>query len=276
LSFPEAQLSFFDRCFDDTIRLFAGQYPGYLACKTEYHDLRHTMEVLLATARMIHATLLAGTSIRPEVAELALLAALMHDIGYIQKKGETGPGGQYTLVHVERSADFFASYGETIGLTFEDRQRCCSMITATSLAINPDHIDFPDEDTKLAAKLVASADLLGQLADRIYLEKLLFLYQEFHEAGLIAYANEFELLNQTSSFYNIIRNRLDESLGGLDRNLRLHFSKRWKIDRNLYNESITLNLQFLGRLLKEHRRDYRSKLKRGGIVDRIKHAEAAA
>lgn len=273
LSFPGAALPLFERCFADTIRLFTGQYEGYQACKTEYHDLRHTMEVVLATARMTHATILDGRTIPAEIAELALVAALMHDIGYIQREGESGRGGQHTLVHVERSADFFEKYGESLAMTAADIQRCCCMITATSLAVNPEQIRFPDEDTELAAKLVASADLLGQLADRIYLEKLLFLYQEFREAGVVAFADELDMLTQTCSFYKMVRQRLDEKLGGLDRSLLLHFKQRWNIDRDLYSESIALNLQYLDKLVSDYRDNYRNMLKRGGIVERIIRAE---
>lgn len=276
LSFPGTTAALFEHCFDDTIRLFSGQKEGYQPCRTEYHDLRHTMEVLLATARMIHAAILDGRKLSPHIGELALLAALMHDVGYIQREGETGTGGQYTLVHVERSADFFDTYGATLGLSDLDRQRCCCMITATSLAIDPDTLSYPDAETELAAKLVASADLLGQIADRIYLEKLLFLYQEFREAGVMAYANELDLLTQTCSFYKMVRQRLDHKLGGLDRSLLRHFQERWQIDRDLYAESITLNLQYLDKLVSEYREEYRNMLKRGGIVERIMKAEALA
>jgi hypothetical protein len=266
----------FERCFDDTLRLFTGKYAGYQSCKTEYHDLRHTMTVLLATARMIHATVLDGRAVSPHIAELALLAAMMHDTGYIQGEGESGRGGQYTLVHVERSVEFFETYGKTLGLTRQDRERCGCMISATSLSINPESIPFPDEDTQLAAGLVATADLLGQLADRIYLEKLLFLYQEFREAGVLTFASELDLLTQTNAFYSTVRQRIDDTLGGLDHCLQLHFRERWGIGRDLYRDAIALNIQFLDSLVNKHREDYRNRLKRGGIVERIKHAEATA
>lgn len=276
LCFPGVTAALFERCFVDTIRLFSGRQEGYQPCRTEYHDLRHTMEVLLATARMIHAAILSGRTLSPQLAEFALMAALMHDTGYIQREGETGTGGQYTLVHVERSADFFDNYGMALGLSEADRQRCCCMITATSLAVDPDALCYPDAETELAAKLVASADLLGQIADRIYLEKLLFLYQEFREAGVMAYANELDLLTQTCSFYKMVRQRLDHKLGGLDSSLLLHFRERWQIDRDLYADSIALNLQYLDKLVCEYREEYRNMLKRGGIVEKIMKAEALA
>jgi hypothetical protein len=276
LAFPGRPMVLFDRCFDDTVRLFRGRYEGYQSCKTEYHDLHHTLEVLLATARMVHALVLDGRTISPHGAELSLIASLMHDVGYIQKVGEKGTGGQYTLVHVERSAAFFESYGKKLGLSVADIESCCCMIAATSLAIEPASILYRDPETELLAKIVASGDLLGQLADRLYLEKLLFLYREFREAGVLAYSNEFELLNQTRTFYATVRCRLDEKLGSLDKPLFLHFGKRWLMDRNLYNDAIALNLQYLDEIIENHRNDYRKKLKRGGIVDRIICSEGAA
>ncbi len=273
--FPERPFNLFDRCFEDTVRLFLGKQYGYQPCKTEYHDLRHTLEVLLATARLIHAAILDGSEISPRGAELALNASLMHDVGYIQKAGEKGTGGQYTLVHVERSVDFFEEYGQKLLLPEDDIEAGCCMIMATSLALDPDTIRYRDNETELLAKIVASADLLGQMADRLYLEKLLFLYREFLEAGVLAYPHEFDLLNQTRAFYATVRRRLDENLGSLDRSLFLHFQERWQLDRDLYSDSIALNLQFLDNLIENHKDDYREKLKRGGIVDRIIRSEGA-
>jgi hypothetical protein len=276
LCFPGKLTPRFDLCFEDTVRLFLGRYDGYQSCKTEYHDLRHTLEVLLATVRMIHATILDGRKISLQGAELALMAALMHDIGYIQEECDQGEGGQYTFVHVERSAAFFEQYGLELGLAREDVEACCCMITTTSLSIDPQSILYRDPETELLAKLVASADLLGQLADRLYLEKLLFLYREFLEAGVLVYPHEFELLNQTRMFYATVRRRLDESLGSLDRTLSLHFRERWQMDRDLYSDAIALNLQYLDIIIEKHKDDYRNKLKRGGIVDRIMRSEGLA
>ena len=275
LAFPGRPIPLFDRCFEDTVRLFRGRYEGYQSCKTEYHDLRHTLEVLLATARMIHAATLDGKSISPQLAELSLISSLMHDVGYIQKTGEKGTGGQYTLVHVERSAAFFELYGQNLGLAGADIEACCCMITATSLAIDPAAIRYRDPETELLAKIVASADLLGQMADRLYLEKLLFLYREFREAGMLAYPKEFDLLNQTRAFYTTVRRRLDEKLGSLDQTLYLHFRERWRMDRNLYSDAIALNLQYLDDIIENHQEDYRNKLKRGGVVDRIVSSEGS-
>ena len=51
--YPGEDLAPLWRAFDDMKALFAGRYPGYLACDTLYHDLRHTLDMTLATARLI-------------------------------------------------------------------------------------------------------------------------------------------------------------------------------------------------------------------------------
>src|ERR1044072_9526518 len=41
------------RAIDDVARLYRGEYPCFLACDTEYHDIQHVMEVTLAMARLM-------------------------------------------------------------------------------------------------------------------------------------------------------------------------------------------------------------------------------
>ena len=63
---------------------------------------------------------------------------------------------------------------------------------------------------------MGSADLLAQLADRLYLEKLLLLFMEFEEARLPEFETALELLQKTADFYDsVARKRLDEQLGGV-------------------------------------------------------------
>lgn len=272
LCFPGSVMPIFERCFDEALDLFRGEFKGYQPCKTKYHDLRHTFDVLLATSRLIHSCVISGRTISSQVAEIALIASVMHDTGYIQEVGEDGTGGQYTLTHVERSADFIRRHGSYMGLSNSDIKNCCSMINATSLAIPFDSIDFASEEIKLLAKVVASADLLGQMADRLYLEKLLCLFNEFEEAGIFGISHEFEFLCQTKNFYALVTQRLEGPLESLHQTGRLHFRERWQIDRDLYRESIEINMGYLEVLINEHGDDYRSKLKRGGVVERLTNA----
>ena len=42
-----------NRAFDDIVRLYRGENPGYATCDTAYHDLQHVLEVTLAMARLL-------------------------------------------------------------------------------------------------------------------------------------------------------------------------------------------------------------------------------
>ena len=118
-----------------------------------------------------------------------------------------------------------------------------------------------------------AADLLAQMADRTYLEKLPLLYREFVEAGVAEFASELDLLSKTNDFYSsLARPRLQEDLDNVQRGLRSHFRVRWGIDRDLYAEAIDSNLSYLKKLLGECGETYAcylENLNRGGITDRI-------
>src|SRR4051794_10701468 len=49
-SFPVEQL---EVAFRDFERLFNGQFPGYYGCDTVYHDLQHSLDGTLTTARLL-------------------------------------------------------------------------------------------------------------------------------------------------------------------------------------------------------------------------------
>jgi hypothetical protein len=97
----------FDTLFDEIVKLFNGEYPGYQVSKTKYHDLEHTHSVVLATARLMHGCFIAGEAFRPHTIFLGLAANLFHDTGLIQTDNDTnGTGAKYTIGHEERSIDF--------------------------------------------------------------------------------------------------------------------------------------------------------------------------
>jgi hypothetical protein len=134
---------------------------------------------------------------------------------------------------------------------------------------------FPTSSAALLGKMIATADLLGQLSDRIYLEKLLFLYREFRESNIVGYTSELELLNNTVGFYRVMQVRLDGILGNVRHYMVNHFRARWQIETDLYQEAIANNIAYLNRLLASHQRDYRARLKREGIVAKLERIESA-
>ena len=51
--YPRENFNRLARAFDDFRALFEGRFSGYFACDTLYHDIRHSLDVTLAMARLI-------------------------------------------------------------------------------------------------------------------------------------------------------------------------------------------------------------------------------
>jgi len=264
---PNYDTSLVKTIFDDVMRLFRGEYPGYSSIKTLYHDLPHTLDVFLCGVRLMHGVHISGTRLTDEEMTQIMIATLMHDVGYAQLHGEEGgTGAQYTQTHVKRGIAFMRSYLVERHLPLNFASSLEPMISGTDPALKFSQIDFSDERTRLLGQIVATADLTGQMADRTYLEKLLFLYLEFKEAHFGNYQNMYDLLSQTQSFYVITRGKLDGAFGGMYTNLSLHFKDVLGVENNYYLESIEKNIAYLSKVIALNEAGYLSMLKRGGIA----------
>ena len=239
--------SSFEKIYEDIELVFAGKYPGYRASNTKYHDLEHTNSVILAVIRLIHGGFMEGHPFTTKNILLGLLAALFHDIGFIQIESDLkGSGAKYTLGHEKRSIDFMKKYLTKTSYSSTAMEDCSHLIMCTILNLSPDQIPFRSKEVKMIGKIVGSADLMAQMADRAYLEKLLLLYEEFEEAGLPGYKSEFELLQKTEDFYKLVaRKRLAEDFDNVAAFMRPHFKERWNIDRDLYDEAISSQIHYL-------------------------------
>lgn len=237
----------------DIVRLFKGDYPGHKASNTAYHDLEHTMSVVLATARMLHGCGVKHGYGRLRPFMLGIIAAYYHDVGLIQKEDETeGTGAQFTIGHEERSIDFMRTHLRGAGLDENDVNDIADMIRCTILAVSPDDIEFSSDKIGHVGRIMGSADLIAQIADRNYLEKLLLLFQEFKEAGLPGYGSALELLRKTGAFYTYVaKPRLEGPLHNLQGYMLDHFRARWGMERDTYAESIERNLTYLKLALDE-------------------------
>lgn len=235
-----------------TIGLYEGIYPGFQACNTEFHDLRHSVETFLAMARLIHGATLEGKAFSQEQIAVGLTASIMHDAGYIQEDCDTeGTGAKHTDSHVKRSMDFLALYGKEQGFSEESIAAGRAVILCTDLSVDFKTIIFSSPEIERLGKMLGAADLLAQMADRTYLEKLLFLYQEFREANIGNYEGEVDLLKKTVAFYDFIAYRLETTLGASDRFMSSHFANRWNISDNLYQESIFRQKDYLSQILQK-------------------------
>ena len=255
--YPGHDFAILDQVFDDVRRLFKGEMPGFQACDTKYHDLRHTLDIALAMARLVdgHDRASSATdALGPERALIGIITALFHDSGYILESHDRGraSGAEYTLVHVSRSARFLARYLPEIGLG-RHVGRATRLVHFTGYEIPVDRLELPDPLDRRLGCMLGSADLIGQMADRIYLEKCRdFLYEEFVLAGIakhenpdgsveINFSSAADLLAKTPGFYeNVAKKRLDGLFGGLHEIVATHFG-----GTNPYRDRIERNIGFL-------------------------------
>jgi len=257
--------------FVKTVELYMGNYPGYQACNTEYHDLRHITDTFIAMSRLIHGAVLNGKTFNDRQIVLGLVTALLHDAGYIQKEHDMeGTGAKYTASHIQRSIDFLELSGAEHGLSDEEIASGRAMISCTDLAVDISTIAFPNAEVELLGKMLGTADLLAQMADRTYLEKLQFLYREFKEANIGDYESELDLLQKTVGFYDFIAKRLETTLEATNRFMASHFASRWNIRTDLYHEAIEKQKNFLKQIIETPGSDYRNYLKRNRIVKKIR------
>ena len=256
--------------YGDVVTLFKGEFPGYQASNTKYHDLEHTNSVALAAARLIHGCTLAGMTFEIDKILLGVYAALFHDVGLIQTQDDKiGSGAKYTVGHEKRSIVFMRKYLSQKGFPEQQIEDCSHLIMCTILNLPPKEIPFQSSEIETLGKIVGTADLMAQIADRYYLEKLLLLFQEFQEAGVPDFATELDLLKKTRGFYkNVANQRLVHDFSGISTNMTAHFKQRWGVEKDLYSESIQKNIDYLKVLLErtgDNIATVKKTLRRGGF-----------
>jgi len=261
--YPGADLAPLRQAFEDVKSLFQGTFPGYLRCDTPYHDLRHTLDMTLAMARLLdgydrsHAE---SERIGARRAMLGMVVALLHDSGYMKRASEAHieNGAVFTKIHVSRSADFLSRYLPQLGFA-EQAPAAAKLVHFTGYEMDIDDIMLHDPKDRLLGFLVGTADLIGQMSDRMYLEKCReFLYPEFvwgHIARekladgreIVRYASPDDLMLKTPGFYEYVaRVRIDRKLGGADRYAEAHFD-----GPSLYQGEIDRNMRFLKNAIEE-------------------------
>ncbi len=255
------------KCFSETCLLFSGKFPGYRSCNTEYHDLGHSMEASLAAARLLDGYILASAPVSENVAKNLILAAILHDTGYIQEIDDTeGTGAKYTARHVDRSVAFATKHNRRMDIPDSDSIKIAKIIQCTGITADVDAISFDSPDERVAGCIMGTADLMGQMSNRAYLEKLLFLYYEFREAQIPGFNTEFDILRKTVDFYEITKTRLAGPLMSVFEYAREHFRVRHRTDHNLYVEAIERHIAYLHSIIEDDTTNFRHKLKRGDWV----------
>ncbi len=269
--YRDFDFALYESAYSDIIRLYNGEYPGYRHCNTEYHDLNHTINTLLAMVRIIHGYTIKNNMLSQNMVLLGSLGALFHDTGYIQRTGDRkGTGAKYTLNHVDRSIRFAREYMKGKGFSKKDIHDCVDILKCTLISMDINSIRFSSDEIKMLGKMLGTADFISQMADRVYLEKLLFLFREFVEGNITGFEDEFDLLKKTTSFYNNVQQRCCTQLGGLEEYVIYHFIERWGIHEDLYKKAIDNNMGYLKKIINDFSQNYLNCLKRGRIVERFK------
>src|SRR5262245_3571788 len=255
--YPGIDLGPVERAFTDFEALFEGHYPGYLACDTLYHDKRHTLDMTLAMARLIDGhdrSCASADRLGPRRAVLGVLIALLHDAGYLKRNSEGAieNGAVFNKTHVSLSADFTLAYLPKICFGPE-ASVAARLVHFTGYEMEIDDIRIADPRDRMVGCLVGTADLIGQMSDRMYLEKCReFLYKEFvwgkiarerlpdgHE--VVRYASAEDLIIKTPGFYEYVaRTRIEKKLCSADRYAEAHFD-----GPSLYQSEIERNMDFL-------------------------------
>jgi len=253
--------------FDDVMCLFDGSFPRYSRILTPYHDLRHTLDVFICTVRLLHGAHLSGTKLNDEEISISLIAALLHDVGYAQKDSEaSGSGAQFTQTHVARGVDFMRQHKNNWHLPCAWEAQIAAIMYCTYTPHDLTLVTFPSPRIRFLGQIVGTADLAGQMADRCYLEKLLFLYLEFKEADMGNFQNIQGLLKQTQKFYEVTLGVLDNDFDAAYKYLSYHFESSFGVKENFYLSAIERNIEYLKQIVRLRESEWLSMLKRHGIV----------
>ena len=258
---------FIDLAFDNVEKIFSGRFPGYQASNTSYHNLDHTMAVALALIRLIHGKFIQGERFTAKMIECGLVSAFFHDAGLIQKSADNeGTGAKYTKFHEERSIVFVKEYLNSVGRSDDMINQCAQMIQCTKLSNSPDQINFDSDEVKRMGYVLGTADIVAQMADRVYLERLPLLYEELKEGGVPGYGSTVDIYHQTVTFFRkVIKKRLFVEFEGIVEAMRSHFQERWNIDQNLYVSAMENNInyiEFLNKTCPQDKNFYRHYLRR--------------
>ncbi len=251
--FQKAEVATLDRSFADFTALYAGEHPDYHACDTGYHDTQHVLDVTLAMARLLHGYKRVGREpLDARLFSLGVVVAMFHDCGYIRNRRDSrhAHGAEYTLTHVSRGARYLRRYLPQLGMA-DLAPVAARIIHFTGYEVPIAKIRVPRPVFRVIGNLLGTADILGQMADRCYLEKCYDrLFPEFVLGGVarrrngggaeeIIFASATDLIAKTPNFYETAAHRLDGLLEASYRYAEPHFG-----GRNYYVEAVEQNINY--------------------------------
>ena len=250
---PQIDCKLIEEAHLEIAGIFTGSHPDFKSCDAKYHNLAHTYSVALATIRLFHGLHCEKYIFDQDVILQGMISAYFHDTGLLLTVADTtASGASYTLNHEDRSVSFMNEYLSHCGIAESFMKHCESMVKCTKIGLDPGTLHFESEEHQLAGFVLGSADLLAQMADRCYLERLPWLFQEMKDGGVNNYASVTELMRETNTFYQqLVVNRLESTFKDLKKVMLTHFRERWNMDENLYIDNIRKNLDYVSKIVPE-------------------------
>ncbi len=202
-----------------------------------YHNVEHTIFVTLVGQEVLRGKHIREGGVSAEDWLHFMISLLCHDIGYVkgvcrqdrpdERLYATGNGtAMVSLPFGATDASLTPYHVDRAKLFVDDRFGGHRLIDAELIKSNIELTRFPvpkDEDhadTVNYAGLVRGADLIGQLSDPRYLQKIPALFYEFEETGVnksLGYANPGDLrANYPAFFWNVVSPYIQTALRHLE------------------------------------------------------------
>ena len=285
-----------DAFVEHTLQQFAAAYPDadeaapraleqaartaletLLNCDCPYHDIQHTIMVADVGQTILQGRQIARGDLQATDWLNAVIAMLLHDVGYLRTLLRNDQDGicvidqdHQTVQPPPGSTDaFMPPYHVIRGVMFAierfaavaeiDHQVVAKCIEATRFPVPADAAYQCTDDLP---GLVRAADLIGQMADPQYLQKLSRLYAEFVETGEAArmgFTNAGALReNFPEFFYSQVHPYIDAGIAYLKRtedgqqwiaNLYHHLHVNREIDPKVRAPELVVDNRFLDQIV---------------------------
>lgn len=186
-----------------------------------YHNVEHSILVALVGQEILRGRHIREGGVSPDDWLHFIISVVCHDIGYVkgvcrqdrdmERMYATGQDGE--MVHVPRGgsdASLTPYHVDRAKLFIEERFGGHKLIDAEVIKRNIELTRFPvpkaedHQDTISFPGLVRASDLIGQLSDQRYLNKIGALYYEFEETGVnkaLGYQHPGDLRRNYPKFY---------------------------------------------------------------------------
>ena len=202
-----------------------------------YHNVEHTILVTLTGQEILHAKHMREGGVSPEDWLHFIISLLCHDIGYVKgvcRADNRGASLYATGINSEMvelpagctDASLTPYHVDRGKLFIDERFGGHKLIDTETIKRNIELTRFPvpsdeaHQDTLNYPGLARAADLIGQLGDPRYLQKISALFYEFEETGAskaLKYQNPGDLRrNYPNFFWNVAYKYMEDALDYLE------------------------------------------------------------